>query len=79
MRRRLGVGRDGGSVRASQRVLDASRERRVKVKVVGVVAQIVALWESLPEGQRDEAALERAKADLSELQATLEKSPAPPR
>jgi len=32
-------------------------------------AEIVALWKSLPAGQRDEAALERAKADLSELDA----------
>ncbi len=41
--------------------------------------QIVALWESLPEGQRDAAALERAKADLRGLQATLEEAPAPAR
>ena len=34
---RLGVGRDGCEVRASQRVLDASGEREVEVEVVGVV------------------------------------------
>jgi len=39
VRWRLGVGHDGGEMRASQRVLDASRERgvEVEVEVVGVM------------------------------------------
>ncbi len=39
MRRRLGVGRDRGEVRASQRVLDGSRERGVELEVVRVVTR----------------------------------------
>ena len=38
-------------------------------------AQLVALWESLPDGQRDEAALARAKADLAKLDADDKKAP----